>query len=326
METEAPKAILLKNYRPSPYLIDSVHLNIALDPTDTRVTSRMSVRPNPATEGRRGPLVLDGEGLALESVKIDGVEVTGKALAVDEHSLKLGVPTDKPFTLEITTRLQPRGQQGAVRALPVARHLLHAMRGARLPAHHLFPRPARRARTLHDAHRGRPRGGAGAFVERQPDRARRSLGSGRHYAVWKDPHPKPAYLFALVGGRTRRHRVDVQDAVGPQGRPRDLRRARQGGPLRVGHGMPQAADAVGRGALRPRIRPRRLQHRGRVRLQHGRDGEQGPQHLQRPPRARQRPKPRRMPTTRYRARRSRTNTSTTGPATASHAATGSSSA
>ena len=26
------------------------------------------------------------------------------------------------------------------------------------------------------------------------------LPNGRHYAVWRDPFPKPSYLFALVGG------------------------------------------------------------------------------------------------------------------------------
>ena len=25
-------------------------------------------------------------------------------------------------------------------------------------------------------------------------------GTGRHFAVWHDPFPKPSYLFALVGG------------------------------------------------------------------------------------------------------------------------------
>jgi aminopeptidase N len=29
-------------------------------------------------------------------------------------------------------------------------------------------------------------------------------GTNRHFAVWHDPHPKPAYLFALVGGRLGR--------------------------------------------------------------------------------------------------------------------------
>ena len=54
---------------------------------------------------------------------------------------------------------------------------------------------------------------------------------------------------------------------------------------RYAHGRAEALHALGRGALRPRIRPRRLQHRRRLRLQHGRDGEQGPQHLQRQIRA-----------------------------------------
>ena len=63
----------------------------------------------------------------------------------------------------------------------------------------------------------------------------------------------------------------------------------------VEHGKEQLAayamDALkrsmtlGRGGVRPRIRSRRLQHRRRVRLQHGRDGEQGPQRLQRQIRA-----------------------------------------
>jgi aminopeptidase N len=25
-------------------------------------------------------------------------------------------------------------------------------------------------------------------------------GTGRHYAIWQDPFPKPSYLFALVAG------------------------------------------------------------------------------------------------------------------------------
>ncbi len=29
------------------------------------------------------------------------------------------------------------------------------------------------------------------------------LPAGRHFAVWRDPFPKPSYLFAMVGGDTR---------------------------------------------------------------------------------------------------------------------------
>ncbi len=89
-------------------------------------------------------------------------------------------------------------------------------------------------------------------------------------------------------------------------------------------GCAEALDALGRGGVRPRIRPRHLHDRRRVRLQHGRDGEQGPQRLQRQVRAglaRHRDRRRLSPRSR---RSSPTNISTTGPATASPAATGSS--
>ena len=137
---------------------------------------------------------------------------------------------------------------------------------------------------------------------------------------------KPAYLFALVGGNL----ACVEDTfVTMSGREVDaahLCRARQGGPLRLGDGFAQALDALGRGSIRARIRPRHLHDRRRVRLQHGRDGEQGPQRLQRQATCWRARTPRPMRTTPASRRSSRTSISTTGPATASPAATGSSSA
>ena len=54
---------------------------------------------------------------------------------------------------------------------------------------------------------------------------------------------------------------------------------------RLRDGFAQALDALGRAGVRPRIRSRHLHDRRGVRLQHGRDGEQGPQRLQRQIRA-----------------------------------------
>ena len=82
---------------------------------------------------------------------------------------------------------------------------------------------------------------------------------------------------------------------------------------------------VGRGALRPGAGPGALHDRRRRRLQHGRDGEQGPEHLQHQVRAGQPGDRDRRRLRRHRERWSATSTSTTGPATASPAATGSSS-
>ena len=45
-------------------------------------------------------------------------------------------------------------------------------------------------------------------------------GGKRHYAVWRDPHPKPSYLFALVGGNLASYASDFTTA---SGRKVDLR-------------------------------------------------------------------------------------------------------
>ena len=71
---------------------------------------------------------------------------------------------------------RPDRQHPALRPLPLQRHLLHAMRGGRLPPHHLLSRPARRDGGLHHAHRGRQKRSAGAAVQRQPHRKRRLAG------------------------------------------------------------------------------------------------------------------------------------------------------
>ena len=67
MKTDTPRPILLKDYRPSSYLIDTVNLDVSLHPTRTRVRSRLSMRANPSV-AKPGALKLDGELLELESV------------------------------------------------------------------------------------------------------------------------------------------------------------------------------------------------------------------------------------------------------------------
>ncbi len=127
------------------------------------------------------------------------------------------------------------------------------------------------------------------------------------------------------GGRPRRRARPFPHHVGARHRPRDLGAGGRRGPLRPRDAQPQARDGVGRGAVRAGIRSRRVQHRRRVGLQHGRDGEQGAEYLQYEVQSWRSPRPRPMPTTRTSKPSSRTSISTTGPATASPAATGSSS-
>ena len=107
---------------------------------------------------------------------------------------------------------------------------------------------------------------------------------GRHFARWHDPFPEALVPVRAGRGRPRRARGHAsRRRPGRRVALRDLLDARQ--PRRAAGTRwtsLQARDALGRGALRPRVRPRPLHDLLRRRLQHGRDGEQGPQHLQQP--------------------------------------------
>lgn len=200
MQQSGRKAKLLKDYAPPDYLIEEVQLDVALDPKATRVAARLRLRPNPklATSGR--PLVLDGEGLSLQSLALDGEPLTAKDYALEETSLSIASVPAKPFTLEIVTLCDPDAN--------TALSGLYRSRGTYCTQ--CEPEGFRRITFFLD----RPDVLAVYTVRIEADRATTPVllsngnpvaqgdipGTGRHCAVWHDPFPKPSYLFALVGG------------------------------------------------------------------------------------------------------------------------------
>ena len=150
-------------------------------------------RARPARARRRRP----DAGLAASS--------TARRCAPDGYvatpdGLTIAQPPHRPFTLEIETAGRSDRQHPAVGALPLERHLLHAVRGRRLPPHHLFPRPARRDGGLHDAHRGRQGRGAGAARQRQSASRAATCPAAGISRSGTIRSRSPSYLFALVGG------------------------------------------------------------------------------------------------------------------------------
>ena len=79
MQDAAPQTIYLKDYQPFGYLIDGVELTFRLHPTETRVTSRIAFRRNPEAADDR--FFLHGEDLKLIWARVDGTEVTPRAVA-----------------------------------------------------------------------------------------------------------------------------------------------------------------------------------------------------------------------------------------------------
>ena len=189
----------LKDYAPPDYLIETVALDVGLAPKAARVVSKLEIRPNPeaATDGQA--LVLDGEALTLERIKLDG-----KALAAGDYILspsKLTIPNvpAQAFTLEITTLCDPEANT----------ELSGLYRSRGTYCTQCEPEGFRRITYFLD----RPDVLAVYTVRIEADRDTPVLlsngnpvesgaipGTDRHYAVWHDPFPKPSYLFALVGG------------------------------------------------------------------------------------------------------------------------------
>ncbi|MBX9932783.1 MAG: aminopeptidase N [Methylobacterium sp.] len=199
MRTDTPSPIRLEDYRPSDFLIDRVSLDVALHPTETRVLAVLSLRPNP--EGRaEAPLILDGEDLVLTGLDLDGQPLAPDSHEVDSASLTILHPPQGPFTLRIATRINPSANtklMGLYRSNGVYCTQCEVDGFRRIT--YFLDRPDVMAVYI-------------TRLEAELDEAPVLLGNGnrveagmagpvRHYAVWQDPHPKPAYLFALVGGR-----------------------------------------------------------------------------------------------------------------------------
>ncbi|MBS0269987.1 MAG: aminopeptidase N, partial [Proteobacteria bacterium] len=201
MKSENPKPVLLADYRPPEFLIDTVHLDIALAPSKTRVISKLAVRryPNLDASGKV-PLRLDGELLKLESVALDGKELKPSSYRVDDTSLTILAPPKEPFTLEIETAVNPKGNT-ALQGIYLSRGIYCSQceaQGFRRITYFL-DRPDVLAkytvRLEADVETAPVLLANGNPVERGT-----LAGGERHYAIWHDPHPKPSYLFAIVGG------------------------------------------------------------------------------------------------------------------------------
>ena len=86
MRTEQPPLIRLQDYRPPDWLVDTVHLDVSLHPTASRVRARIGLRPKTSAPA---PVVLDGDGINLVSVAIDGKPLPKEAYAATSERLTI---------------------------------------------------------------------------------------------------------------------------------------------------------------------------------------------------------------------------------------------
>ena len=204
MRTEAARPVRLTDYRPPDWLVDTVDLDVRLHPTETLVTAKLALRPNPA--GRPdAPIVLDGDGLTLTSIALDDWPLRPNAFEVTASTLTIPVPPPRPLALTLTTRIDPSANTQLMGLYRSRGTYCTQCEAEGLPPHHLFSRPAGRAGGLHHPHRGRTRRGAGAARQRQSGGGRRRRRHGRHYrGLARSRSPSPATCSRWSAATSRR--------------------------------------------------------------------------------------------------------------------------
>jgi aminopeptidase N len=194
------QVILLSEYKIPDYLVDTVHVSVNLHPTQTKVIVTSRVRPNPSRNAGAVPLVFDGDELALHTIALDSAPLRPDAYEATPDKLILKAPPQRAFDLTIETVIDPTANSklmGLYRSSGVYTTQCEADGFRRIS---YFPdRPdvmaTYRVRLEADKAEAPVLLANGNLVEHGD-----IAGTGRHYAVWDDPHPKPCYLFAMVGG------------------------------------------------------------------------------------------------------------------------------
>ncbi len=208
MNDESRSTKFLEDYAPPDYLIKQVSLDVRLAPKDARIASTLSIEPNADTAAGT-PLVLDGEALTLERVAVNGQDLEPGRYTLAPGKLTIANPPMGAFTLDIVTRCDPEANtelQGLYLSSGVYCTQCEPEGFRRIT--YFLDRPdvlsVYSVRLEADARECPVLLANGNPLERGT-----LAGGERHYAVWKDPHPKPCYLFAVVGGAISRRSTTV---------------------------------------------------------------------------------------------------------------------
>jgi aminopeptidase N len=199
MRTEEARPVRLEDYRPPDWLVETVELDVSLDPAATRVRATLVLAPN-GTGTAPAPLVLDGDDLTLTGLKLDGQALPPEQYVATSDRLTIAQPPQRPFRLEIETVVDPSANtqlSGLYRSGAIYCTQCEAEGFRRIT---YFPdRPDVMAVYTTRIEAGKAE--APVLLANGNLTASGDVpGTNRHFAVWHDPFPKPSYLFALVGG------------------------------------------------------------------------------------------------------------------------------
>ena len=197
MRTDTTQTIYREQYTPPTFWVDTVEMGFDLDPADTRVATRITLRHNADSRDRT-------VRLAGEEIRLIRVTMNGRLLGRRDYKLQGGnllIP-DAPdhVTLEIETSLAPEKNTSLMGLYVSSGNFFTQCEAEGFRKITYFPdRPDVMAKYTVMLRADKVRYPVllsnGNLIE-QGD-----LPDGRHYALWEDPFKKPSYLFALVAGQ-----------------------------------------------------------------------------------------------------------------------------
>ena len=195
-DTRAPQPTRLADYRPPDWRIETAEFDFDLGEEKTHVRARLAIRRD--HDGPVRPLVLNGQELKTLSLAVDGRALGDGDYLVTGDSLTIAAPPDE-FTLESLVEIHPEANtalEGLYKSGGNFCTQCEAEGFRRITWFLDRPDVMATYRTAITADKGRYPVllSNGNLVESE------DLADGRHRAVWADPWPKPAYLFALVAG------------------------------------------------------------------------------------------------------------------------------
>ncbi|RAZ80205.1 aminopeptidase N [Mesorhizobium atlanticum] len=199
MRTDTGHVFKLEDYRPSDYLIPRTSLDFRLSPDATHVTALLTIERREGVAAT-APLVLDGDGLTLLGVAIDGhVLQAGDYDGTPDRLTIPKPPAAQRFELRLETEIAPSRNEalmGLYRSNNVYCTQCEAEGFRRIT--YFLDRPD--ILSVYTVRIEAPHNEAPLLLSNGNPVERGALANGRHYAIWHDPFPKPSYLFALVAG------------------------------------------------------------------------------------------------------------------------------
>ncbi|MGR3624164.1 aminopeptidase N [Pseudophaeobacter sp.] len=189
-EQDLPETFYLKDYTPFGFEVDSVELTFRLQPSATRVLSRIRFTPKPGAADPR--FFLHGEKLTLISARIDGADVSPE---ITPEGLTCVTP-DSSFLWEAEVEIDPAGNT-ALEGLYMSGGMYCTQceaEGFRKITYYPDRPDVMSTFTV------RIEGAENVLLSNG-----NPVSQGDGVAEWHDPWPKPAYLFALVAGDLVNH-------------------------------------------------------------------------------------------------------------------------